>query len=411
MLLAIAIAAFVSLGLPDGVLGVAWPSIRRTFDLPLSQLGSLLAASMTGYLLSTFSSGWAVARLGMGRVLLWSTLLMVANSGAYALAPTWWIMVASSILAGLGAGAIDAGLNIFAATHLSPRLVTWLHASYGIGVMLGPLLMTGILASGLGWRCGYAVVGAVLSAMAVSFFLTVGLWRRTPQAATESPSHIASAGLVGTLGQPRVWLNISLFFVYTGLEVTTGQWTYSLFTEGRGFSPALVGTWIGCYWASLTAGRVISGAVASRVSATTLLRVATVGAPLGALLIWSGAGTVTSFMGLTGMGFSLAPIYPLSISETPRRLGSSRATVAIGFQVAAACLGTAALPGLAGLLASRSGLEVIGPFLFAAAVTLLVLQEIADEWTPGPPFRTCSRPRWRCPRPPMAYRHPPRPHH
>lgn len=385
MLLAIAIAAFVSLGLPDGVLGVAWPSIRRTFDLPLSQLGSLLAAAMTGYLLSTFSSGWVVARLGVGRVLLWSTLLMVANSGAYALAPAWWIMVASGVLAGLGAGAVDAGMNAFAAAHFSPRLVTWLHASYGIGAMLGPLLMTAILTSGLGWRWGYAVIGALLAAMAVSFFLTVGLWQMTPPAGSEClRPHAASVGLVATVGRPRVWLHISLFFVYTGLEVTAGQWTYSLFTEGRGFPPALVGTWIGCYWASLTAGRLISGAVVGRVSASALLRLATLGAPVAALLVWSGAGPVTSFMGLTGMGFCLAPIYPLLISETPKRLGPSRATVAIGFQVAAAYLGTAALPSLAGLLASRNGLEVIGPFLFSAATILLLLQEIAAQWTPRP---------------------------
>jgi fucose permease len=384
MLLAIAIAAFVSLGLPDGVLGVAWPSIRRTFDLPLPQLGSLLAAAMTGYLASTFSSGWVVARLGVGQVLLWSTVLMVVNSGAYAVAPAWWVMVASGVLAGLGAGAIDAGMNAFAAIHFSPRVVTWLHASYGIGAMLGPLLMTAVLTSGLGWRWGYAVIGAVLSAMAVSFFLTLGLWQTTPPAGGESPRHAAPAGLGATLGRPRVWLNISLFFVYTGLEVTAGQWTYSLFTEGRGFSPALVGTWIGCYWASLTAGRVISGAVASRVSASALLRLATLGAPLAALLVWSGGGPATSFIGLSGMGFCLAPIYPLLISETPKRLGPSRATVAIGFQVAAAYLGTAALPTLVGLLASRSGLEVIGPFLFATAMILLLLQEVAAQWTPRP---------------------------
>jgi predicted MFS family arabinose efflux permease len=121
-----------------------------------------------------------------------------------------------------------------------------------------------------------------------------------------------------------------------------------------------------------------------RFSAGALLRLATSGAPVAALLVWFGAGPVSSFLGLTGMGFCLAPIYPLLISETPKRLGPSRATVAIGFQVAAAYLGTAALPTLVGLLASRSGLEVIGPFLFATAMILLLLQEVAAQWTPRP---------------------------
>lgn len=166
MLLAIALLAFVSLGLPDGVLGVAWPSIRRSFGRPPSQLGSLLASAMAGYLTSSFSSGALVARLGVGRLLLWSSILMVVNSFAYALAPAWSVMVAAGLLAGLGAGAIDAGINAFATARFSPRLVSWLHACYGVGAMLGPLLMTAVVTSGLGWRWGYAVIGYLLAVMA-----------------------------------------------------------------------------------------------------------------------------------------------------------------------------------------------------------------------------------------------------
>jgi len=124
VLLAIALVAFVSLGLPDAVLGVAWPSIRRSFDLPPAQLGALLTSAMVGYVASSFSSGAVVTRLGIGRLLFWSSVLMVANSLAYALAPAWSVVVAAALLAGLGAGAIDAGINTFAAVHFSPRLVT-----------------------------------------------------------------------------------------------------------------------------------------------------------------------------------------------------------------------------------------------------------------------------------------------
>src|SRR5512134_2834211 len=176
MLFAIALVAFASLGLPDGVLGVAWPSIRRSFDLPPSQLGALLGSAMAGYLVSSFSSGVLVARIGVGRLLFWSSVLMVANSLAYALAPVWAVMLGAGALAGLGAGAIDAGINAFAATRFSPRLVSWLHASYGIGAMLGPLLMTAIVTSGLGWRWGYAVIGVLLAGVSVSFLVTIPLW-------------------------------------------------------------------------------------------------------------------------------------------------------------------------------------------------------------------------------------------
>jgi len=377
MLLAVALVAFVSLGLPDGVLGVAWPSIRRSFDLPPDQLGTLLASATIGYLTSSFSSGAVVTRLGIGRLLLWSSALMVVNSLAYALAPSWWLMVGAGVLAGLGAGAIDAGINAFAAARFSPRLVSWLHASYGVGATLGPLLMTAVLTSGLGWRWGYAVIGLVLAALAVSFLLTVRLWRMDPsERGSPSDAREPAAGLFDTLARRRVWLNIALFFVYTGLEVSAGQWSYSLFTEARGVAPGVAGIWIGVYWAGLTAGRIASGAVASRLPGDALVRLGSIGALIGALLIWWDPGMGAGFLGLAALGFALAPIYPTLIAETPKRLGPSHATSAIGFQVAAAYLGTAAIPGLTGLLASQAGLTVIGPCLFGTALVLFLLQEI-----------------------------------
>jgi len=383
MLLAIALVAFVSLGLPDGVLGVAWPSIRRTFGLPQDQLGALLASAMAGYLTSSFSSGAVVARLGVGRLLLWSSALMVVNSLAYALAPTWGVMVAAGVLAGLGAGAIDAGINAFAAGHFSPRLVSWLHASYGVGAMLGPLLMTGVLTSGLGWRWGYAVIGLVLAAMAVSFLVTIRLWDPArPEPGSPDAVRVPAARLLDTLARPRVWLNVALFFVYTGLEVSAGQWSYSFFTEARGVAPGVAGIWVAVYWAGLTAGRIVSGAIASRVPGDALLRLGTIGSVLGALLIWWDPGMSSGFLGLAVLGFALAPIFPTLIAQTPTRLGPSHATSAIGFQVAAAFLGTAAIPGLTGVLAGHWGLAVIGPCLFGTAVLLLLLQEASRQWRP-----------------------------
>ncbi len=368
----------MSLGLPDGVLGVAWPSIRRTFALPISQLGTLLVAAMAGYLVSSFSSGAIVARIGVGRLLLWSSVLMVMSSAGYAVAPVWRAMVAGGVLAGLGAGAIDAGINAWAAARCSPRRVTWLHACYGLGAMLGPLLMTGILTAGLPWRWGYALIGLILSGMAVCFFLTVNLWEVSPSAggsAREVPAERA-AGVLETLRRPLVWMNIALFFLYTGLEVTAGQWTYSLLTEARSMSPGVAGIWVGVYWGSLTVGRVASGALTRRVSPLTLLRLSMSVAPMGALLIWSDATRAAGVLGLALLGFSFAPIFPLLISSTPGRLGAAYATHAIGFQVAAAYLGTAAIPGGAGVLAKWYGLEIIGPSLFSTAVALLLLHEL-----------------------------------
>jgi len=372
VLLGIAFLAFVSLGLPDGVLGVAWPSIRATIGVPLNQLGVLLAAAMVGYLVSSFCAGWLVARLGVGALLAWSSVLMVVNSWGYALASTWPVMVGCAILAGLGAGAIDAGINAFAAARFSAGVVTWLHASYGVGATLGPLLMTATLASRFGWRGGYALLGIVLTSMAIVFALTLDLWRVGP---AEDGTARESGGLVATLGQPAVWPGVALFFLYTGLEVTAGQWSYTLLTETRGVAPAMAGTAVAAYWGSLTVGRLLAGALTPRVSPRVLLRAALVLAPIGGALVWSAGTAVLAVVGLMILGAALAPVYPLLTADTPRRVGTRYAMHAVGFQVSAAYLGAAAIPGAVGVAATWHGGDVIGLALVAVALAVLALHE------------------------------------
>ena len=228
----IALLAFFSLGLPDGVLGVAWPSMRGSFALPMSQLGVLLTAAMVGYLASSFAGGALVARLGLGRVLAASSAATAASALAYALAPVWEVVVLSAVVAGLGAGAIDAGINAFAAARLSARVTTWLHASYGIGATLGPLLTGAILGATRSWRMAYALIGVVLAAMTVGFVRTADRW-----AVAEGPAPLArmAPGITDALRRPAVWLSVSLFFVYAGLEVGIGQWAYSWLARGAGW--------------------------------------------------------------------------------------------------------------------------------------------------------------------------------
>jgi fucose permease len=340
--------------------------------LPLSQLGALLALLMAGYLCSSFLSGTLVARWGVGRLLLWSNLTMVVSCAGYALAPHWPVMLASGLCAGLGAGAIDAGINTYAAAHFPPRTVSWLHGSWGLGAALGPLVMTTVLAAGLVWRWGYALVAVLLVGMSVSFAYTRTWWNGTRAATVVVPP--AMAGMTQTLARPAVWLHLAFFFLYTGLEASAGQWAYSILTEARGMAPAQAGVWSGVYWGSLTVGRFACGVVAPRISTDALLRVCTLVAPLGAGLFWLGRGGL-ALAGLAMIGFVLAPIFPLTISATPGRLGSGYAAHAIGFQVSAACVGGAALPAAGGLIARRFGLEAITSFQLAVALVVLALHE------------------------------------
>jgi fucose permease len=384
-LVPLAFLAFVSLGLPDGVLGVAWPSLRRSFDRPVDHLGLILLATMAGYLASSFSGGALAGRLGVGRLLLWSGLLVAASAATWALTPAWPPLLVGALASGLGAGAIDAGINAFAAAHFSPRVITWLHACWGLGAMLGPLGMTTAIASGLGWRAGYAGLAASLVALSLCFRLTLRLWDspdaarpgatgRAPSAGpAASVSHGAVPPRIGeALRSRRVRRNVVVFYVYTGIEATAGQWAYTLLTESRGMSAEAAGIAAAAYWGSIFAGRIAFGALAHHVAPATILRLATTGAPLLAAALALSHGSAAASATLSGLGLLLAPIFPLLIAETPGRVGERHAPHAIGFQVAAATLGAGTLPALAGLLMRRAGLEALGPFLLAGALLLLV---------------------------------------
>jgi len=371
----LAFLAFVSLGLPDGVLGVAWPSLRRTFDRPIDQLGLILLSMTAGYLASSFSAGALLARLGVGRLLVASSLLVAASAVSWAATPWWPAIVAGGFVSGLGAGAIDAAINAFGAARFTPRVITWLHACWGLGAMLGPLVMTAVIASGRGWRLGYLLLAGSLLAMAACFHLTLGLWAM-PAGPHGAPDPRPAVGRMrDALLDPRVRGNALVFFLYTGAEATAGQWAYSLLTEARGMAPAAAGVAAAAYWGSIFVGRLVFGAVAHHVAPPTLLRLGMAGAPLAALVVCLTRSGALGFAGLFALGLLIAPIFPLLIAETPARVGERHAAHAIGFQISAATLGAGALPALAGLLARHVGLESLGPFLLATSGLLLLLHE------------------------------------
>src|ERR1041384_900249 len=289
LLIALAFAAFVSLGLPDGLNGVAWPSIRAYFDLPLDALGSLLVMFTLGYLVSSFSSGRLLSLMSVGKLLAMSCLATAMSMLGYALASAWWVMVTFAALAGLGAGAVDAGLNTFAAMRFSARMVNWLHACYGIGAATGPMIMTSVLTMHRPWQRGYVIVGIGQLALALCFLVTRQWWPGVLAAST-SPATVTRASNISTLKLPAVWLSVGVFFVYTGIEAAAGAWAFTLFTEARGVSVITAGWWVSAYWGALTVGRLLSGMVLGFVSVPQLLRLCFAGIAWGAILVWlSGA--------------------------------------------------------------------------------------------------------------------------
>lgn len=357
LLLPIAFLAFAALGLPDGILGVSWPAMREGFRVPLDALGLLLAISTAGYVVSSFWCGWLVARLGLGGLLAASTFLAAASLAAYAASPNFGVLMGAGLAAGLGGGAVDAGLNTYAALRFPPRFINWLHASYSLGALLGPLLMAAVLAHGGLWRGGYALVAAVQAGLGVVFLLTLKAWR-TRASTRDSPAGSpvsAPIGYLEALSDSRVWPGIAAFFLYTGLEFSVGQWAYSLLTLGRGLDKARAGLWVGLFFGGFFAGRALAGGLPLGGNLRLILRGAPACLVAAALSAWLGGTGPFAAAGLLLLGLACAPIYPALVAATPLRLGVRLAAHAMGMQVAAATLGIAVLPGLIGILAQRAG--------------------------------------------------------
>jgi fucose permease len=376
----LAYVAFIALGMPDGILGVAWPSIQTSFSIPLDAMGMLLITSTSGYLVSSFFSGRLIARLGVGRLLIASCALTGLALISYTLVPQWWMMVLLGIAAGLGAGAIDAGLNTYVAAHFNNGMMQWLHASYGIGVTLGPIIMTLALTTQNSWRTGYRIVGGFQLLLAACFVLTLHLWSRDEQPA-ESEQHKTltdfNSPLRETLQQPMVWLSMLLFFIYTGAEVTLGAWAYTLLTGSRGVPIQAAGLWAGSYWATFTVGRILAGLYTKRVGVKIIVMTSLVGALAGSALLWWNPVHWASLMAVALIGFAIAPIFPALISGTGQRVGVRFAANTIGMQMAAAGLGVALIPGLVGVLARQVDLEVIPVCLTILFALLLGINSLA----------------------------------
>lgn len=381
-LVILAYVAFVGLGMPDGLLGVAWPSIRTGFSIPLDAIGLFLTALVIGYMTSSFFSGPIVTRIGVGRVLAISCALTGTALIGYTFVPAWWMMVLLGAVAGLGAGAIDAGLNTYVAAHFSEGLMQWLHASWGVGITLGPIIMTMGLTASNTWHTGYRIVGAFQLFLAVCFVLTLSMWTDNDMpAAHDEPKKLTDykTPMGETLRQPRVWMSIFLFFMYVGAEGALGTWIYTLLTESRDVNPTVAGFWAGSYWATFTVGRIVAGLFAKRIGINKLVTGGLIGALTGAvLLVWNPSVGI-NLLAVAVIGFSIAPIFPAMMSGTSTRVGDHYAANTIGMQMTATGLGTAVIPGLMGVFARQVSLEVIPVMLLVVYVGLFGLYMLATR--------------------------------
>jgi fucose permease len=396
--LSLACLAYLSTALPGSTLGQLWPSIRLSFGQPVGALGVLLAFGVAASVISSVGTGRIMARVAVGPLLAVGTALAALALAVEAAAASLWLFAAGMVVFGLGFGAIDSALNAHAAARFGARDINWMHASYGLGATIGPLLVTAMLGAGLSWRWPYASMAAVLGALACVLALTRRRWQApaagpaTPAAAAaaEPPTPAAgaaaaadaarphggppdAAGAGGAVGREPLTsaLGVLVFTaVETGIESGAGIWGYLFLTEGRGLSHVVAGVAVSAYWAMMFAGRAVLGPVAERVGAHRVLVGGVACVPLGAVVMTLPGPGLVAVLGLMIVGLAAAPIFPLFTLTTPERTGAARSARTVSLQVAASAVGSAALPAGLGLAIEAAGARVLAPSLLGLGVAM-----------------------------------------
>ncbi|MGY8879543.1 MAG: MFS transporter [Dehalococcoidia bacterium] len=377
ILIALAALAMIGFGLPTGVLSVAWPSISDTFGVAVTSLGTVVAAYTVGYTISSFSSGWILRASSFAFFLTFGAAIAALGYVAFALVPSWWMLLAVSVMAGAGHGYLDTGINLYAATQLNARMTNWIHAFFGLGSLGGSSMMTGILLVGIGWEWGYGIVAAPFIVLFFGFTATRSRWSNGKD---DEAQDVATAGTFETLRVPGVWMGIAAFVLHTALEVAAGVWSFTLLTEARGLSVGSAGLWVTAYFGGLVAGRVVLGTFAGKLSLSSLFRIAGVLSLLGTLLFWQFTVVELSFVGLVLLGFGLGPIFPTLVSATPRYVGKRHTQNSMGIQMGASAIGGGLLPAGVGIIAATVGLEAVSISLVIGSVMMLIVLWMFDRF-------------------------------
>jgi fucose permease len=382
ILLGIVYVSFISLGLPDGVLGVAWPAIRADMGQPLAAVGIITITMTVSAAASSFFAGFVVKRVGTGVVVAASCLMTALALVGFSVAPSFLWLALLGIPLGVGAGAVDASLNHFVAAHYSSRHMNWLHGFWGVGATAGPLIMGWALASPTGWTLGARTIGLMQLTLAVVLWLTLSLWSRENATPPKDDAAHALAPAFKPLSTLAQWLAPTTFLFYVAAEMGTGLWAASILVTDRGLPLAQAGVWVSVYFGSITAGRFGVGLIANRLGNRRLVRLGVVVATCGAALFAAHGlvGAVAS-AGLVLMGLGCAPVFPSLMHETARRFPDDVARAVIGRQMMFSYAGGSIIPAAFGLLATWAGLSAVMPVVVVLLLTLLALTVWLDSLT------------------------------
>ena len=383
LLLGIIYIAFISLGLPDALLGSAWPIMHGELGVPLSFAGGISLTIAIGTVVSSLNSDRLTKWLGAGKVTAISVGMTAVALLGFSLSTEYWQLLLWAIPYGLGAGSVDAALNNYVALHYASRHMSWLHCMWGVGASLGPYVMAAALTGGLRWNMGYRIIGLLQIALTAVLFLSLPLWKKRNQeqpdgnAASEAP-----LGLKQVLKIPGAREILIAFFCYCAAEQTAILWGSSYLVLHVGLSEEAAAGFGSLFLMGLTLGRAVSGFVTYKLNDTNMIRLGQGIMVLGIALMLLPFGSSLTMVGLLLIGLGCAPIYPCVIHSTPDHFGEKHSQAIIGVQMAAAYVGVCAMPPLFGLIANHISASLLPWYLAAITALMILMCERLNKKTP-----------------------------
>ncbi|AEV30952.1 fucose permease [Sphaerochaeta pleomorpha str. Grapes] len=372
-LLVIIYLSFISLGLPDGVLGSAWPVMHVQLNLPLWSAGVIALVTSGGTVVSALSSAKVIRRYGTGKVTAVSVLMTAVSLLGYSFAPNLLTLLLLAVPLGLGAGSVDSALNNYVALHYKARHMSWLHSFWGLGASGGPAIISLVFTLGYGYRQGYRAISVAQFVLVALLFLSLPFWQGK-KSENQGKEAKASVNPLSLQGVPFALLT---FFFYCAMESSTGLWASTYLVQVKGIGVEQAALWGSLFFLGITVGRMASGFITFRVSNNTMI-LGGLTVCFVALLLFFSPFVHLSGIALVTFGLGCAPIFPCMIHETPRRFGAENSQAVIGLQMASAYVGSMIMPPLFGLMASTLGLEwmPLVQLVFTLAMVLCVTKLI-----------------------------------
>ena len=383
LLLVIIYLAFISLGLPDALLGAAWPSMYPQFDVPVSYAGIISMIIALGTVVSSLQSDRLTQKLGTGKVTALSVLMTAMALFGFATSHSFGMLCLWAIPYGLGAGSVDASLNNYVALHYESRHMSWLHCMWGIGASAGPYIMGYALTAGWGWNSGYHIIAVLQIVLTAILLCSLPLWKQRPaevlQDGKVQPAKALSVREVLQLAGAREIL--VCFFCYCALEQTTGLWASSYLTLHKGVSADTAATFASMFYLGLTVGRALSGFLTMKLNDVQMIRLGEVIIGIGVLVMLLPFGQSLSLAGLILIGLGCAPGYPCVIHSTPAHFGADKSQAIIGIQMACAYVGTCLMPPVFGLIANHITVALLPVYLLIILVLMVIMHELLCKKT------------------------------